>query len=51
LKKIKKNEKNVISLKNILIFAASIVMKMMQDKGGFDSLSTRYYQTTEYINQ
>ena len=47
-KKMKKNEKKVTSLKNILIFAASIVMKMMLEKSRKDSLSVRYYQTTEY---
>ena len=44
----KKNKKKVTSLKNILIFAASNVMKMKPKKGGNDSLSVRYYQTTEY---
>jgi hypothetical protein len=44
----KKNEKKVTSLKNILIFAASIVMKIVLEEGGNDSLSARYYQTTEY---
>ena len=44
----KKNEKKVTSLKNILIFAASFVMKKMLGKGRNDSLSERYYQTTEY---
>jgi len=44
----KKKTKKITSLKNILIFAASNVMKMKPKKGGNDSLSVRYYQTTEY---
>jgi hypothetical protein len=48
VEKKKKKEKKVTSFKNILIFAASNVMKTKPNKGGNDSLSARYYQTTEY---
>ena len=48
VEKRKKKKKKVTSFKNILIFAASNVMKMKPNKGGNDSLSTRYNQTTEY---
>ena len=43
LKKNEKKRKKVTNLKNILIFAASDVMKMKLEKGGNDSLSERYY--------
>jgi hypothetical protein len=48
VEKRKKKKKKVTSFKNILIFAASNVMKTMPCEGGNDSFSARYYQTTEY---
>ena len=44
----KKNEKKVINLKNILIFAASNMMKKLLGRCGNGSHSIRYYQITEY---